>query len=114
MGESVDYVSFVLDRVGVASQDGGGGPAAYLVDVGPVLLLALSKALRAHRFTPERVASTLRWCEAIVESLSSIVNGSSEDLKFDNVINLVQGNLEAAVTSTSDPAAFMAVIAKLR
>lgn len=89
--ESNDYVSFVLDRLGTPEQACQTLGAAVQLN----LLIGVSELLAKSAFPAERTKILLAWCEAIVPSLSP-ADGTSEDLQFDNVINLVQDHLKKA------------------
>jgi len=106
----VDYISFVLDRLGqpeTASELVGNATA--------LLLLAIAKMLRKSVADADRAAQHLAWCEAIAESLSKNTDTSNDDLRFDNVIITVQEDLQKARALAQSPntKAFDGVFAKL-
>jgi len=108
---TVDFVSFVLDRLTLAD-----ARTSELTDlsVGPKLLMALSKALRATSAgggaaAEQRVQLLLAWLEALLPCARDPPPNTS----FANMLEFVKENLQKAAENSQDRAAFEAALAAL-
>lgn len=106
--EVIDYIAFVLDRLGQPETG-----IKELTGNAPVLLLvAISKMIRKKTLAPERTAEFMSWCEVIIPVLSANADGSEGGAEFVNVLSSVQDNLQRA-GDASNVQAFDKVIARL-
>mmetsp|Transcript_21963 Transcript_21963/g.61414 ORF Transcript_21963/g.61414 Transcript_21963/m.61414 type:complete len:392 (+) Transcript_21963:69-1244(+) len=98
ISESIDYLSFVLDRLGE--------PSCTSVEelseaISIRLILLASTMLRDCKIEAARVATAASWCEASVPVLSRVVDAGDAgvDTTPDSVIRTVLNNVEVAVES---------------
>lgn len=115
MSDSIDFVSFVLERLGPASRE----VAEELEDATPVLLLIeLSRMLGVGLIVVTRVGAAVAWCDVLLEFVSPRALGAvgGAGMKLDNVMQLLRGNFEMAAAnsvSSAEAAGIAAILAKL-
>eukprot|EP00928_Gymnodinium_smaydae_P080916 TRINITY_DN64518_c0_g1_i1.p1 TRINITY_DN64518_c0_g1~~TRINITY_DN64518_c0_g1_i1.p1 ORF type:complete len:389 (-),score=92.32 TRINITY_DN64518_c0_g1_i1:74-1240(-) len=106
---SVDYVAFVLERVGEPSKE----TIDALEEAVPSrLIVQLTSMLAAKQIAEVRVPTALAWCEAILPLLSIAGTGGLEG-KNSATLALVSANVEACTKNVEDPARYQSMLDQL-
>lgn len=107
--EDIDYISFVLDRLGPPET----AIAELTGNIPALLVLSISKMLRKSVFPAERSSQNLAWMSVLLPLLSSAKTEDGSGEGFIKVLATVQENLEKAAATAPNQQDFDDVIAQL-